>query len=200
MLSLVSGKLCAQASNAMSMQCNEPRISSDEQLDELSNAIVKTDTGHLECLFSYMNGFSKARDSRALPQIVRYLDVKNPRTSRADPIGGQELFGGKYPAISYIVQYRKTAVPVLINELEHEKTFSLKAKNAVLALMLIEAPDPPAGVRLLVDAASKRGSSNNVLWEAAKFAANSWQCHLEKSECEKALSDPASDSRVPEEK
>lgn len=200
MLSLVVGRLCAQTSDVMSMQCNEPPISSDEQLDKLTGLAGMTDSRHLECLFSYMNDLSKMRDPRALPRIARYLDVENPRISRANPIGGGELLGGEYPAITYIVQYRKTALPVLVKELENERSFSLRAKNAVLALMLIEAPDPPAGVRLLANAAKTGGSSTNALMDAAKFAVNSWQCHLEKADCEKALSDSAAAPQVRKEK
>jgi hypothetical protein len=94
-------------------------------------------------------------------------------------------FGEQFPALVYILEYKKAAVPVLLNTIAGESSLSLKAKNAVEAIIMIEAQDPPTGVRRIVEAASRTDSSSSarVLEEAAHYATNTWACHLLLTEC-----------------
>lgn len=188
-VALLIGKAQAQSGDRMSMQCKEPPAASlEEQLARINREGVKSDAARLECAFFYLDNLSRAKDSRALPLIAQYLDVPNPRSAAANPIGGHALFGGEYPAIDYIVSYRKAALPTLLDCIEKEPGLTVRARNAVQALMVIEAPDPPGGVRLLVETANNAsGAQAKALSQAAQFATKTWQCHLILAKCEEAL-------------
>jgi hypothetical protein len=190
LVALAVGNVYAQEMGRMTMQCNEqPTPAIDEQLAMINADPAKMDSKHLECIFSYMDGLSKGKDQRATASIARYLDVHNPRSAAEHPIGSGNWFGGEFPAVQYIMQYRQLAIPVLIDTIKREAGLTLKAKNAVAALMLIEAPDPPTGVSMLANEARKtQGSSSQSLTEAARFAVDSWQCRQLQSECRNALS------------
>ena len=185
--------LCAQAPPQMQMGCGDSgKVSADEQIAMLSKDIDRRDGQTIECMFSYMDGLSRSEDLRALPLIARYLDLPNPRLGRdfgkGGKIGHPVLFGGKFPAINYIIEYRQDAVPILVQTIASESELTLEGKNAVLALMVIEAPDPSKGVRLLAEAARKSsGASARVLFQAAQFATTAWECHLILAKCEEAL-------------
>lgn len=190
-LSTVS--LCAQTPLVMQMECKDSAaISPDERIALLAKEIDRGDKQNLECMFSFMDDLSRSEDARALPLIARYLDVPNPRLEKdlgkGAKIGRPELFGGRFPAIIYIVEYRKEAAPVLVQAIASEPGLTLKAKNATLALMTVEAPDPPKGVRLLAEAAARAsGASAKALSQAAQFATTTWECHLILAKCEGAL-------------
>ena len=179
----------AQTNDRMTMQCSEPAaLSADDELATISGEIVRAKGPHLECIFYHMDDLSRRKEPRALPMIARYLDVPNPRRAEDFSIGRSGPYGGEYPAIEYILWFRKSAVPVLVTTIEDEPSLSLKAKNAVLALMFVEASDPPSGVKLLAEVSRNQGEPKKAaLLKAAQFAAESWQCHLIKTECQQAL-------------
>lgn len=195
-LTLILGVLVqahAQRAPEMQMQCSNTSVAgADAQLQALATGFNPDNKQDLECRFSWMEQLSNAHDSRAIPVIAKYLDVSNPvleRTAASDShIFTPIPFRGRYPALIYIVEYRGDALPILVDAIAHEPGLTLKTKNAVAALMMIEAPDPPAGVKLLADQAKKEQRPvSQTLDSAAQFAVDSWQCHLMKQKCLEAL-------------
>jgi len=191
-LFLSVGILRAQTPDSMLMHCEgSEKLSPDEMLLRLGSFADTGDDAATECLFAYMQDLSRARDKRVLPFIASNLDLSNPRSRNPGPgahPGHGVLFGGQFPAIEYIVSFKTEALPVIAQTIAGQPGLTLKAKNAVLAWMVIEAPDPPRGVQLLVEAADKAsGASAKTLSLAAQFATTTWQCHLILSKCDDAL-------------
>ncbi|HKO20465.1 MAG TPA: hypothetical protein VJU82_16435 [Acidobacteriaceae bacterium] len=136
-----------------------------------------------------MDDLSRAGDPGAMPSIARYLDLRTPETPEdIGPFSRPEMYGGEYPAIGYIVRYRRKAIPALLTAIGEAIPDSLEAHNAVRAFMAIEAPDPPAGVQLLLqEAGKKQGSGYEALIDAAQYAASQPECRYTRKACQEAL-------------
>jgi len=192
--------LPAQFSGVMRMSCDETRPASvDRQLQQLAAPVNADDKRAVECRFSYMEGLSRSQDPRALPLIAQYLDIANPNYGKSDTPESRIFrpfpFGGQFPAIVYVTEYGKNAVPFLMQIIGSEPDFSLKAKNAVRALMIVEASNPPAGVLILARAAGAAEATHSaVLLQAANFATTTWECHSIIAKCKSALT-PADSPR-----
>ena len=193
MICFCAASLRAQFSGEMHMDCGGANVAAvDDRLQQLAGPVDPTDKSDIECRFSYMESLSRSRDARALPLIVRYLDIENPHYGKSarpeSKIFRPMPFGGQYPAIVYSTEYGVDAVPVLIQTISSEPNLSLKAKNAVRALMTIEARNPPSGVKVIAQAARNADPSRSgVILHAANFATTTWECHLILSECQNAL-------------
>lgn len=190
---LCAASLHAQFSGVMRMNCDSTLSNSvDDKLRQLASPLDAGDEHAIECRFSHMEGLSRSHDPRALPLIAHYLDIENPNFARKSTPESKIFrpmpFGGQYPAIVYLTEYGQDAVPVLIQTVSLEPAFSLKAKNAVRALMIVEARNPPAGVQALAQAARDSDSSHSaVLLQAASFATTTWECHSIMAACKNAL-------------
>lgn len=190
-LILLSATLVRQAH---AQQCSaQQSLPADKALDVLNRPLNRGDRFAVTCAIAFMDDLSRAREPGAMEVIARYLDLQSPEKSPAEiganpDVGFGELYGGEYPAIDYIVRYRNKAIPALIEAIAHSTTGSLESRNAVRALMWIEAPDPPAGVRLLVEAAGKeQGNSYEALMDAAEYAASQYQCRNTVQACHEPL-------------
>lgn len=196
MICLGAVPLHGQFSGVMRMNCDSANPASlDDQLQRLAAPIDANDKQDIECRFSCMESLSRSQNPRALPLIARYLGIENPNFGDVNTpeakIARPVPSGGEFPAIDYITEYKRDAVPVLIQTISSEGDFSLKAKNAARALMIVEANHPPEGVRILARSARLSGAAHpSVLLQAATFAATTWECHTMIEACRKELTPP----------
>ncbi|HKR28376.1 MAG TPA: hypothetical protein VJS11_13015 [Acidobacteriaceae bacterium] len=184
---LLSGTLMLQAH---AQQCEQrQKLSADEKKQVLNQDLDRGDRAAVLCAIAFMDDLSLAQDPGAMQLITRYLDLRSPETpEEIGPFNHFQAYGGEFPAINCMIRYRKKAIPALLAAIGDAVPGSLQAHNAVRAFMWIEAPDPPAGVRLLVQAAGKEhGNGYEALMDAAEYAASQYQCRSTAQPCQEPL-------------
>lgn len=176
---------------APALQCpDRDKLSADQKLQFLETGIDRTDRAAVACAVLYMDDLGSAQDPGALQVMIRYLDLKlTPAELQLQIASGPQLYGGEYPAMDDLSWYpKKQIVPVLVATIAQTIPDTTLSRNSIRLLMAIEAPDPPAGVRLLVQESWKeRGNSAAFLMEAAKYAATTYQCRHLAEACHAAL-------------
>lgn len=185
---------CMAAQQLSALQCPDRNVlSADQKLQALEKGIDRSDRTAVKCAIDFMEDLSRAQDPRAIGVIVRYLDLQvaeTPDELAISQMGRRpQLYGGEYPAMDDLGWYPgKLVVPVLIATIAQSIPGSIMSRNAIRTYMATEAPDPPGGVRrLMQEAAKAHGNAAAFLTEAAKNAVSTLQCRNRVKACQDAL-------------
>jgi hypothetical protein len=174
--------LIATSAEVLAQCPDEHKASDDQKLEYLNKEFSRNNRDSVDCAIALMEQLSQRSEKRVIPVLIRNLDLEQTYDK---PMFRLVPFG-EYPAIGDITLFDEMAVPALLDVIAQNAPGSVLNQNATTAFMGIERGDPPAGIRMLVDRASKEqgGNSDNVL-EAAKYAVSF--CRNKTYECQKAL-------------
>lgn len=164
-------------------------LTADQMISYLNAGVNRQDHASAKCICAYMESLATAKDSRAITVIAQYLDMPNPLTSAelARHPFDQHLspFEGRYPAQEALGTFHQRALPVLIQMIQSEPTFSQKSENALRLVMWIGDVYPDRTIKMLVDAAAKTsGNEAEMLRLAVSKAMAMPECARVRPACE----------------
>jgi hypothetical protein len=175
---------------ASASQCSDhEKLSADQKLDILKRPLNRNDRSAVACTVAYMDELSRRGDSRVIPILIQNLDLRlTPDETISLLSPGLHAYGGAYPAMDDICWFTKNAVSPLLDAIAEAGSESLLSQNATKVLMSLQAKDPPAGIKLLLDRAAKEhGRASENLIDAARYAVSLQQCRYAGQACQDAL-------------
>ncbi len=164
-------------------------LTADQMISSLNTGMDRRDHQSAKCICAYVQSLASAKDERAIPAIAQYLDLPNPLTSAEHAAHISDLrwspLGYRYPAQEALTEFHQFALPMLIQTIQSETTFSQKSENALQLVMWICDVYPDRTIKMLVDATARTsGTQAEKLRLAVSKAMAMPECERVRPACE----------------